>query len=240
MVSLTDRVRVAPGRIPDQPPHDHKAARTTRLEPAPVHRPERRDKSTTAEDHRRNVPATWCTSTAVARTKKRGAKTGYVFLHSAIDGYSRLAYTEVLPDEKAVTAVAFLDRARADTNASLRTRRGTTGRSSVTTASWLESSSTQGPGIQSRSEPPRSSLELALQRSPTPWRTRRPTARLRDTIRRQQRPGVTASRPRPPWSARARRGPSPGCRTPASSTTSGTGCGTCRRTPTGSPPPGRS
>lgn len=50
---------------------------------------------------------------AVARTKKRGAKTGYVYLHSAIDGYSRLAYTEALPDEKAVTAVAFLDRARA-------------------------------------------------------------------------------------------------------------------------------
>lgn len=49
----------------------------------------------------------------VARTKKRGGKTGYVFLHSAIDGYSRLAYTEALPDEKAVTAVAFLDRARA-------------------------------------------------------------------------------------------------------------------------------
>ena len=50
---------------------------------------------------------------AVARTKTRGVKTGYVFLHSAIDGYSRLAYTEALPDEKAVTAVAFLDRARA-------------------------------------------------------------------------------------------------------------------------------
>lgn len=49
---------------------------------------------------------------AVARTKTRGAKTGYVFLHSAIDGYSRLAYTEALPDEKAVTAIAFLDRAR--------------------------------------------------------------------------------------------------------------------------------
>ena len=49
---------------------------------------------------------------AVARTKTRGAKTGYVYLHSAIDGYSRLAYTEALPDEKAVTAVAFLDRAR--------------------------------------------------------------------------------------------------------------------------------
>ncbi|WHF25126.1 DDE-type integrase/transposase/recombinase (plasmid) [Kocuria rhizophila] len=50
---------------------------------------------------------------AVARTKTCGVKTGYVFLHSAIDGYSRLAYTEALPDEKAVTAVAFLDRARA-------------------------------------------------------------------------------------------------------------------------------
>lgn len=50
---------------------------------------------------------------AVARTKTRGAKTGYVFLHSAIDGYSRLAYTEALPDEKAATAVAFLNRARA-------------------------------------------------------------------------------------------------------------------------------
>lgn len=50
---------------------------------------------------------------AVARAKKRGAKSGYVYLHSAIDGHSRLAYTEALPDEKAMTAVAFLDRARA-------------------------------------------------------------------------------------------------------------------------------
>lgn len=50
---------------------------------------------------------------AVARTKARGTKIGYVFLHSAIDGYSRLAYTEALPDEKAVTAVAFLGRAKA-------------------------------------------------------------------------------------------------------------------------------
>lgn len=49
---------------------------------------------------------------AVARTKLRGAKAGYIFLHSAIDGYSRLAYTEALPDEKAATAVEFLERAR--------------------------------------------------------------------------------------------------------------------------------
>jgi transposase InsO family protein len=49
---------------------------------------------------------------AAARTKTRGTRTGYVYVHSAIDGYSRLAYTEALADEKAVTAVAFLDRAR--------------------------------------------------------------------------------------------------------------------------------
>jgi hypothetical protein len=49
---------------------------------------------------------------AVDRTKTRGTRAGYVYLHSAIDGFSRLAYTEALPDEKAITAIAFLDRAR--------------------------------------------------------------------------------------------------------------------------------
>lgn len=49
----------------------------------------------------------------VARAKTRGTKTGYIYLHSAVDGSSRLAYTEALPDEKAVTAVAFLGRAKA-------------------------------------------------------------------------------------------------------------------------------
>ena len=44
----------------------------------------------------------------VARLKKRTERGGYVYLHSAIDGYSRLAYTEPLQDEKAVTAVGFM------------------------------------------------------------------------------------------------------------------------------------
>ncbi|GAA2776680.1 hypothetical protein GCM10010521_64240 [Streptomyces rameus] len=35
-----------------------------------------------------------------------------MYLHSAVDGYSRLAYTEELPDEKAPTALAILHRAR--------------------------------------------------------------------------------------------------------------------------------
>jgi transposase InsO family protein len=49
----------------------------------------------------------------VARTKTRGQRPRYTYLHSAVDGYSRLAYTEALPDEKARTAIGFVHRARA-------------------------------------------------------------------------------------------------------------------------------
>lgn len=45
--------------------------------------------------------------------KTAGARAGYVYLHSAIDGYYRLAYTEHPPDETARTAVAFWACARA-------------------------------------------------------------------------------------------------------------------------------
>ena len=46
------------------------------------------------------------------RAKTAGARAGYVYLHSAIDGFSRLAYTEHLPDETARTAIGFWARAR--------------------------------------------------------------------------------------------------------------------------------
>lgn len=49
---------------------------------------------------------------AAARAKTRGARAGYAYLHSAIDGHARLAYTESLENEQAATAVAFLNRAR--------------------------------------------------------------------------------------------------------------------------------
>lgn len=49
---------------------------------------------------------------AVASATKAGARAGYVYLHSAVDGYSRLAYTEALEDERAVTAIGFVHRAR--------------------------------------------------------------------------------------------------------------------------------
>jgi transposase InsO family protein len=36
---------------------------------------------------------------------------GWEYVHVAVDDYSRLAYAEVLPDERAATAIGFLDRA---------------------------------------------------------------------------------------------------------------------------------
>lgn len=48
----------------------------------------------------------------VERAKAAGARAGYVYLHSAVDGFSRLAYTEALSDEKASTAIGFVHRAR--------------------------------------------------------------------------------------------------------------------------------
>jgi transposase InsO family protein len=44
---------------------------------------------------------------------RRHLRVGWEFVHIAIDDYSRLAYAEVLPDEKATTAIAFLNRALA-------------------------------------------------------------------------------------------------------------------------------
>jgi transposase InsO family protein len=38
---------------------------------------------------------------------------GYNYIHSAVDDHSRLAYSEILPDEQATTAAAFWQRAHA-------------------------------------------------------------------------------------------------------------------------------
>jgi len=40
-----------------------------------------------------------------------GARLGYEFAHVAVDGYSRYAYTEILPDERGETTADFLVRA---------------------------------------------------------------------------------------------------------------------------------
>lgn len=51
------------------------------------------------------------TATRSARTKR--ARIGFSFVHSAVDDHSRLAYSEIHDDEKAVTATAFWTRAQA-------------------------------------------------------------------------------------------------------------------------------
>jgi transposase InsO family protein len=44
---------------------------------------------------------------------KRRRHVGYEYVHVCVDDFSRLAYAEVLPDEKALTAIGFLRRALA-------------------------------------------------------------------------------------------------------------------------------
>ena len=50
---------------------------------------------------------------ALAGKRAHKQRVGYTYLHSAIDGYSRLAYTESLENETAATTIAFFARARA-------------------------------------------------------------------------------------------------------------------------------
>jgi transposase InsO family protein len=50
---------------------------------------------------------------ATEASKKKGEKVGYDYVHSLVDDYTRLAYSEVLPDEKGPTCAAFLARAAA-------------------------------------------------------------------------------------------------------------------------------
>jgi transposase InsO family protein len=49
--------------------------------------------------------------TGSRRDRRNQGKKGWEYVHIAIDDYSRLAYAEVLADEKAVTAAGFLRRA---------------------------------------------------------------------------------------------------------------------------------
>jgi transposase InsO family protein len=45
--------------------------------------------------------------------RDRKTKSGYDYVHSLVDDHSRLAYSEILPDEKGETCAAFLTRAAA-------------------------------------------------------------------------------------------------------------------------------
>jgi hypothetical protein len=135
VVSVADRVRTPSSGHHRQPQHSDPAPGEARAEPSQVHRPER-------EQNRepRRVSARWpghlvhvdvnkvgripdgggwrvhgrrSERAKNADRLKKSKRGGYVYLHSAVDGFSRLAYPEALPDERAVTAIAFMHRARA-------------------------------------------------------------------------------------------------------------------------------
>ncbi len=50
---------------------------------------------------------------AGSTSRDRATRVGYDYVHSLVDDHSRLAYSEVLPDEKGVTCAGFLTRAAA-------------------------------------------------------------------------------------------------------------------------------
>jgi transposase InsO family protein len=59
----------------------------------------------------RDRPKQHYTGSYTDREGKRRRSAGWEYVHVAVDDYSRLAYAEVLPDEKATTAARFLVRA---------------------------------------------------------------------------------------------------------------------------------
>jgi transposase InsO family protein len=48
---------------------------------------------------------------AASISRDRATKVGFDYVHSLVDDHSRLAYSEVLPDEKGATCAGFLTRA---------------------------------------------------------------------------------------------------------------------------------
>ena len=95
--------------------------------------------------HRRRTPAATATYTA-ADGHRRGRK-GWEYVHVAVDDYSRLAYAEVLADEKQRPLLAF---SVAQSPTTTGTASGSSG-SSPTTAPATERPSTRSPAERSAS-----------------------------------------------------------------------------------------
>ncbi|MET4588247.1 hypothetical protein ABID68_004159 [Pseudarthrobacter sp. PvP022] len=65
-----------------------------------------------------------------ANHRKSPQKVGFDYVHVAVDDYTRLAYAEVLPDEKGPTCAGFLTRAAAVVAANGRRRLNVASRTS--------------------------------------------------------------------------------------------------------------
>ena len=62
-------------------------------------------------DHGAGRPGPTASRTQPRSTRRRPAARGYAYLHHAVDDHSRLAYSEILDDERKETAAAFWERA---------------------------------------------------------------------------------------------------------------------------------
>ena len=108
-----------PARL-HRPPHPHPARPAPPRLAGPPHRhrhpPLRTRPARRTDPHRRQETRPHPRWRRLARSGPRpgqATKTGagYDYVHSAVDDHSRLAYSEVHPDEKAATCAAFLRRA---------------------------------------------------------------------------------------------------------------------------------
>jgi transposase InsO family protein len=101
--------RIGLGRLsrlePPEPPNRYERARPGEL----IHIDVKKLGVITGVGHR--VTGRRDSQNANRRARRRGAPAGWEFVHVCVDDATRLAYVEVLADEKASTAVAFLGRA---------------------------------------------------------------------------------------------------------------------------------
>ena len=92
------------------------------------------------------APRHYSRTSPTAAGSRRGT-IGWEYVHVAVDDHSRLAYAEVLPDEKAATAIGFLRRAVAYYRATA----SRSSASSPTTAPPTSQPSTRSPAASSAS-----------------------------------------------------------------------------------------
>jgi len=97
------------GRLGLEPPHRYERSRPGELVHIDVKKLGRIERG--AGKRWRDGARQHYTGSYTDRDGKRRRKAGWEYVHIAVDDYSRLAYAEVLADEKALTAVGFLRRA---------------------------------------------------------------------------------------------------------------------------------
>lgn len=109
------------GQSRSEPTARHRSHRTGQLDqqthpgplPGPHDPPGRQEGRTHPTRKEAGGPTGAPTPEAKASERGKGARIGYTYLHTAIDGFSRLAYTEALDDERASTTIGLFCRARA-------------------------------------------------------------------------------------------------------------------------------